>query len=378
MTKRWISLLALAAVIVSVIWTSTKSLDRPSPGEDSLIRSLGVSIAGPEFGAHDPAFSNQNPGVVGKHYIYPDAETITPLAEFGIKLMRLPVQWERFQPELGQDLNEDEIDRLDRTISLIGKAGGRVILDLHNYGRYRIAVDNVDNDSKVIDAVIDREIKGEVFVSRSHLADFWLRIAERYHDNPAIIAYGLMNEPHDMQGSRWDQISQTAVDAIRKVDRKTWILVSGNDWASSKRFPESNGAEAWIRDDTGRTAYEAHCYLDHDASGKYALSYDEELRLDAQLAKRSFDRLQPFAKWCEQNGVDGFIGEFGVPANDPNWNELLRQMLAEMHQFNLSGCCWAAGPWWDDYEMSVDITDPTSGTPQSLEVIVDAIERNAS
>jgi endoglucanase len=53
--------------------------------------------------------------------------------------------------------------------------------------------------------------------------------------------------------------------------------------------------------------------------------------------------------------VRGFLGEFGVPVNDPDWNSLLETLLVTMKQSELAGCCWAAGPWWGDYMMSVEV-----------------------
>lgn len=373
MRKRWHGALLVFAVTSSVVLATSKHSSQFSDDDDAVLWSWGVSIAGAEFGSHEASFSNQNPGVYDQDYTYPGSETIAPLAQHGIRLMRLPIQWERLQPKLGRGFSKAEIARLDKTISMVGDAGCRVILDLHNYGRYRMVIDSADGNPKRIDAVIDQNRGGTVHLSRDHLADLWTRLAIRYRRNPAVIAYGLMNEPHDMGNSQWKLISQTAVDAIREVDDATWILVSGNDWATSERFPQVNGLDAWIRDDTGKTAYEAHCYLDHDASGKYRMSFEEELRLDPNLPKRSMTRLRPFADWCDRNGVFGFVGEFGVPANDPHWNRLLSEMMNQMHELDLSGCCWAAGPWWGDYAMSIQIDDQQTDIPRSLQVLMQAL-----
>ena len=43
-----------------------------------------------------------------------------------------------------------------------------------------------------------------------------------------VIIFGLMNEPHDMGQSSWKSISQTSVDAIRKIDKWTTLLVAGD------------------------------------------------------------------------------------------------------------------------------------------------------
>jgi endoglucanase len=67
--------------------------------------------------------------------------------------------------------------------------------------------------------------------------DFWLKLAEHYRDEPAVLAYGLMNEPHGTNGS-WPNAAQAAVDAIRSVDRRHTIMVSGDEYG---------GAHSWKR-----------------------------------------------------------------------------------------------------------------------------------
>ncbi|KLU02991.1 Endoglucanase [Rhodopirellula islandica] len=330
--------------------------------------SIGVSIAGPEFGTHHSDFSNANPGVFEVDYTYPGASTIEPLAQRGIRLMRLPVRWERLQPALGEELDPQELDRLVRTIAQVRASEARVIIDLHNYGRYRTLTARGPRD-----CIIDQRIDGQTPVSSEHLADLWTRLAIHFHDNSTVIAYGLMNEPHDMGRSKWDEISQRSVDAIRAVDQQTWLLVAGDAWSSTEKFSRVNGPDAWINDATGRVLYEGHCYLDHDSSGQYKLSFAEEAFNDPSIRQRPAKRLQPFVEWCQQNRVRGFVGEFGVPVDDANWNDLFSEMLVQMDQADLGGCVWAAGPWWADYPLSVEVGHSKELDPLSLRKIV---ERN--
>ncbi|SMP66948.1 endoglucanase [Neorhodopirellula lusitana] len=323
--------------------------------EEAFPITFGVSIAGAEFGCEANDFCNQNPGRVNHQYIYPGRSTIEPLAERGLRLMRIPVRWERLQPRLGEELDADQMRRLDETIQAVSDSGGLAIIDLHNYGRYRTV-----GPSGIVELIIDQKVDNTVLVSRHHLADFWRRIALRYNGNANVLAYALMNEPHDMGQSKWQEISQESVDSIRTVDRETWILVAGESWSSSERFEQANGPKAWITDESERIAYEAHCYLDQDASGHYVHSFAQELSMDRKLSTRPVERLLPFINWCKRNQVQGFVGEFGVPVHDPDWNELLSKMLETMKQSDLAGCCWAAGPWWNDYPMSVEVDGKTS------------------
>ena len=71
-----------------------------------------------------------------------------------------------------------------------------------------------------------------------------------------------------------------------------------------------------------RVVYEAHCYFDANGSGKYTLSYADELRADPRLAVRGVLRLREFLAWCRRNEVPGFLGEFGIPGADAGWRDV--------------------------------------------------------
>ncbi len=40
------------------------------------------------------------------------------------------------------------------------------------------------------------------------------------------------------------------------------------------------------------------------------------------------ERLRPFTEWLKEHHARGFIGEFGVPDDDPRWLEVLDRFLA--------------------------------------------------
>ena len=49
----------------------------------------------------------------------------------------------------------------------------------------------------------------------------------------------------------------------------------------------------------------------------YKYSYEEE----ECYPEKGIDRVKPFVEWIKQNKFHGFIGEYGIPDNDPRWNE---------------------------------------------------------
>lgn len=241
---------------------------------DQAPRKRSVSVAGAEFGTPGPTqtwsprFSSTRPGAHGVDYTHPPAALLRALATAGITTIRLPLRWERLQPRLGGTLAAAEADRLHTTLDAADAAGLEVILDLHNYGAYWAGAPWGDGYRKPI---------GGGYVTVGHFADLWMRLASEYRGHPALVGYGLMNEPVALPGgaATWEDASQAAVDAIRQVDTSTRVFVSGYYYGATWAFPVHHPAGPWIDDPTGRTWYEAHHYFDCDHSGTYPVSIDE-------------------------------------------------------------------------------------------------------
>jgi endoglucanase len=350
MTRRL--LLAVPAALVAGIVLTAASAPKAAPAAAERARR-GVALAGAEFGTDRPAFSNRNRGVHGQDFRYNGQRTYDHLAAQGVNLFRLPVRWERLQPTLGGPLDAGELNRLRAAVEKAAKVGGEAVIDLHNFGRYVVEINGLP-----CECAINERVNGTTPVTADHFADLWRRLAREFKGSGGVYAYGLMNEPHDQ--SDWKAVSQVAVTAIRAEGDRTRVLVPGTDWSHAHRFAEANGSKAWITDPADNVLYEAHCYLDRDASGKYAMGYDAELAADPKLADRAKERLQPFVDWCRANNVRGFVGEFGVPTTDARWLPLVEQVVAVMDGADLGGCYWAAGEWWGDYKLSVQPATPNT------------------
>lgn len=318
----------------------------PVASQKSLI---GVNWAGPEFAGRNL------PGVENQHYGWPTAESLDYWKSKGVVLIRLPFLWERLQPALSGEFDPGYLAALKRSVGLIRERKMMVVLDLHNYGKYR------------------GQHIGSERVPVEGFADVWRRLALEFKDDPAVCGYGLMNEP----GCKpWVEFVQKAIDAIRAVDAKTAIFVANDypGWGASAQHIKKYGGEAgkrgdlatWaaermpigdpkmLKDPSDNIVFEAHIYFDHDNSGTYKKTYAEEIaRKDGPGVRVSPDigveRLAPFAAWVKQNNVRGFVGEFGVPANpdiDPRWLDALDNAVAFMKANGLSGTYWAAGSRW--------------------------------
>jgi endoglucanase len=284
----------------------------------------GVNLSGAEF------TENVLPGTHGVDYFYPTPESLDYYRDKGLTLIRLPFRWERLQPKAYGDLNGAERRRLDTVVMAAHQRGMQVILAPFGSARYYGAV--IGSSSAPTDA----------------FADFWRRLAAHYRDNPGVWAYGLMNEPYDTEG-HWPDAAQAAVSAIRDVDAERLILVPGDHWSDAHLWMENN-ADLDVHDPVGNLMYEAHVYFDSDHSGRYDQSYDDE----GAYEWVGVDRVRPFIEWCESKGRRCFIGEYGVPGDDPRWLTVLGRFLAYLDEHAIGGTYWAGGPWWGDYPLSVE------------------------
>lgn len=306
----------------------------PVPGDLTFYR--GVNLSGGEFGSNVP-------GEYGVDYTYPTAAEFAYFKSKGLNFIRLPFLWERVQRSLNSPLDTTELGRLDTVIGYAQAQGMYVMLEPHNFDRYNIAgTDYLIGSPQVPDAAF---------------ADFWTRMAQHFGGD-ANVYYNLMNEPHD-DGGHWATSAQAAVTAIRGVDMTHTIFIPGDGWQGAWTWMDNN-ASLNISDPANKLIYDAHQYFDADGSGEYAGTYDS----NHAYPTIGVDRLQPFIGWLQAHNFKGFVSEYGIPRNDPRWLTVLDNFLGAMDSANLGGTYWSAGPWWGDYQLSVEPNADGSDKPQ--------------
>lgn len=282
------------------------------------------------------------PGVYGKDYRYPDAQTAAPFLAMGMTAVRLPFLWERIQPVAMGALDPVELDRIDRSIA--GLDGFAVIiLDLHNYARYR---------GQLLDGS-DR--------SAAQLADLWRRLAMHYRSSPRI-AFGLMNEPHEIGGAQWRGILDRTVASIRSTGSTNLLLVPGVRWTGGHAWfdggPQSSAVQLHgFKDPAHHFLFEIHQYLDGNSSGTGS---------DCVSEKIGRQRLAGVTRWLRAEKAGAVLAEFGVPPT-PGCLAALDDLLGFLDSNDdvwRGWTYWAAGDWWGDYPYSIQPNGLTA-KPQS-------------
>jgi len=291
--------------------------------------AAGVNLAGAEYG--------QPPGKAEKDFHFPSEAEYAWAKRKGFAVVRLPFLWERLQPALERDLNEDHLALLKESVARARAQKLSIILDVHNYGRWRGGPIGTD-------IVPDRAF-----------ADLWRRLAQKFGGQSDVV-FGLMNEPHDMKAATWAKSAQAAIDAIRATGACNLVLVPGVNWTGAHSWKKdgkygANGEAMRAIQDKGAHAFEFHQYLDADWSG----TSGQCRKKDEVVAA-----LSVATDWLRQNKSQGFLGEFGASENE-QCREGLDAMLAHMAENAdvwTGWTYWAAGAWWPkDYPLSIEPKD---------------------
>ncbi|WP_019555772.1 glycoside hydrolase family 5 protein [Thiomicrorhabdus arctica] len=282
----------------------------------------GINLAGAGFS------SGKIPGRVGYDYKFPNSVQLLYYKSKGFKAVRLSILWERLQPNLYSELDPDYLNEIKIFLKKAEGSDLLVLLDLHNYGRYK---------TKLI---------GSKDVPEDAFYDIWNRVAQALHSYPSLYAYGLMNEPHDTKGY-WHKVAQSGVDAIRAVDKKKVIYVPGEFWSSSWKWPKAN-PKPFVSDPQNKLVYEAHIYFDRHSTGAY--KNPNEVLKQGDVAKR----VMPFITWLEKYHLKGAIGEWGVPTSSKAWFPVVGEFMTLANEHCLDWYIWAGGQWPQHYFMSLE------------------------
>jgi endoglucanase len=301
--------------------TETAELTTPA------LRWRGVNLSGAEYN------STSLPGRYGYQYFYPSATAVDYFQSKGMNLIRLPFLWERVQPTLYGALDQTELQRLVTFVNGATAKGMTVLIDPHNYGRYR------------------QQVIGSTGVPHNAFGDFWWRLANTFKDNPKVL-FGLMNEPYGMTTENWVGAANEAIRRIRMTGATNTIAVPGNAWSGAyswtANFYGTPNAQAMLQitDSGNNLVFEVHQYLDTDSSG--TTTHCVSATIGAQ-------RLQVFTDWLRANGKRGLLGEFAA-ANTDTCMQALNGMLAFMQTNNdvwLGWSYWLGGAWASNDPFSI-------------------------
>ncbi|WP_434155038.1 glycoside hydrolase family 5 protein [Pseudomonas sp. JZ134] len=311
--------IVLAAGLLSMLSTAEAGIDLVS-----------LNMSGASFAAE------VLPGANGVNYIFPTEQHFKAWSAKGIKTIRFPILWERLQKTTYASFDPTYAGLVTQTLDYAHKYNMRVILDLHNFARYK------------------NQLIGSRNVPLDAFRDVTYRMAVAWGSHPALFAYDVMNEPYATSGTV-ASIMQAGINGIRRIDNTHYILVEGENFSSAWLWSSSSSAGLLsVKDPADKILYSAHTYLDDNNSGTYTNPRDAGMN-DPMVG---VNRVRPFVEWLKANNKKGYLGEIGVPNNNPAWLPALDNTLKYLAENCIPASVWAAGPGWgDDYVLSVEPVD---------------------
>jgi endoglucanase len=308
--------------------TKTTSSELATATTTTGLTWRGVNLAGAEFN------SRAQPGRYGYEYIYPSVKSVDYYQARGTNLVRLPFLWERLQPTLNGPLDATELSRLKAFVDGTTAKGVTVLIDPHNYARYR------------------GQVIGSEGVPNAAFGDFWARVADVFKSNPLVL-FGVMNEPNNMATESWVSAANEAIRRIRETGAVNTIAVPGNAWTGAHSWASNwygtPNAQAMLQivDSGNNMVFEVHQYLDAYSSGTSSVCVSPTI---------GAERLAVFTAWLRTHGKRGLLGEFGS-ADNPTCHQALAGMLSYMETNSdvwAGWTYWAGGPWWGNYMFNVE------------------------
>ncbi|GAC1532934.1 MAG: hypothetical protein NVS2B4_13160 [Ramlibacter sp.] len=360
-----------------------------------LVANIGTNLSGMEWAAAVRSSADTVPNL---HYTVPRAADVRWLAANGFGKNRLPFMWELLQPMLSDTvanaqaraligepgaLHEGYARFIQSVLDAHAAVGAKVILDCHNYCRYRdfrfrgdgsvaglarpadpTAQAYTSDPSQVITRIL--AIAPGATLRPAAFADFWSRVAARWKDHPGLGGYGLMNEPHDMprpgqtvgsddQGgedlSIWPTFARAGIDAIRAVDPQGVIYLAGNGWGGAMNIgPEFNPTWPVAGNNI---VYEVHSYVDAYNNGngfdwglEVAKNYTAGFGVGPLTQDTGLDRMRIATDWAHAHGTRIALTETGMPFDDGRLIEAFRRMAAHTWRNGWEIQSWMGGSHW--------------------------------
>ncbi len=158
---------------------------------------------------------------------------IKRIAELGFNSVRPALNSRLFLTEGENPVYVEEgFQLIDSLISWCKKHKLYVIIDMHGAPGGQTGANIDDSPNDIPELFIEEKYQNQ-------LVDLWVKIAERYKDEPTVAAYDLLNEPlpkatgADLKYKHLLMpLYQRITSEIRKVDQKHMITLEGFDWSN--------------------------------------------------------------------------------------------------------------------------------------------------
>ena len=278
---------------------------------------------------------------------YLKADLFTLLAETKVDVIRLGFSMDSLNPSPATPQNPlapyaANLATLDAALPLARASGIKIILcAAETYGWNR----NVFLGSAA-----------DLATYRTHLTTFWTAMAQRYLNEPAIVAYDVLNEPvtdYFSQGTWYYNVMPAAVAAIRSVNSNIWLVIESEYQGAAGGFTTMP-----VLNDP-RVIYSFHFYSPHSYCNQGILGYPGYTAIYPGL--NSMWGTAPYTYWDKETlrnemlDVIHFkntypdkriiVGEFGVIRWASGADRWLSDCIALFEQYGWDWCNHSPSGW---------------------------------
>lgn len=292
--------------------------------------------------------------------------------EFGFNMVRYLIFWDAIEPE--KDVFDEEyLDRVQERVEWYTSRKMYVMLDMHQdiysivFGGdgaplwavrtngepiQMLGVDGPWWLQNINPAVINAFQNFFQYDKHKDLQDHyilsWLKVVERFKDNPYVLGYDLMNEPHggdliktlsvEFEGVQLYNFYNRLIKAIREVDQEKYIIFEPRSLAVNF------GSESFLpkvkdtRIGEEKLIYSPHCYpfLLHEGQPYQIL---DSLNLVQWVKHRKND--------LQVQGTSMIVGEFGVGPDVIGFDKFLDDFMDICDNLFASWAYWSndQGGW---------------------------------
>ena len=257
-------------------------------------------------------------------------EDFAKLASWGVTLVRYQMNRNWEFPDTERDLADYDawmkikLDHLEeRVVPFAAKYGIRVIVDLH-----------MPPGGRSADHEMNMFYEPEY---ADHYVETWRGIARRFRCAPSIVAYDLVNEPHQTyhaaDGNDCLALQIRAAKAIREIDPDIPLIVEPRHNASPEGFRTL--AAVPMKD----VFYEVHVYqpfaYTHQGVNP-AKPWEREPWPNPEKGwNRDFlrEKLAPVREFQQRHGARIYVGEFSAVAWAPGAGDYLRDCISLFEEY---------------------------------------------
>ena len=314
-----------------------------------------------------------------------EADVIKETREWGFNTVRFLVFWAAIEPEKGV-FDDDYLEEVAKRIKWYTDNGAYVVIDMHQdiYG-YAVGGNGAPAWAteagiftpaesfpgpwwlRYIDPSVSEAFKNFwEYTNHEYLQDHyiqsWQKVVERFKDDPMVIGYDIMNEPHasDITAnfeSNWLQkFYERVIAGIREKDNDKWIFFEPRSFGVNFGIPSYLGKVSDVREGEQRLVYAPH---------EYPLSLHEGDKPYNVFDRRNIiDWSKNRAKELNLHETPFLIGEFGGSDNTPGFQEYLEEIT---NLFDYMGAGWT---YWSNDRGSWGLIDGSGNENPKVKYLV--------